>query len=169
MKRFVLFLGLVLVWDALLGQTAEKKTKSYIVNRVAKIYEDYIYNINPEIKKDSYINLKKTYCSDSFKQLLVMVNEEDNKHPDEIGFFDYDIWINSQEYFSPLSVDEIDVARLDDNLAIVTVFLNYRKPIYIELCFERDDWYVDDFYSILSGGLFTSVKDNMQNYVKLHC
>lgn len=170
MKRFVLFLGLVLVCSSLLGQTAEKKTRSYVVNRVAKIYEDYIYNHNNINNRQNHIDIEKKYCSDSYNQLIERVNKMDNNYPDEIGFFDYDQWIDDQD-FEDLRVVDIVMSLLEDDKSIVSVYIHnsgFVYPINLVLCYERDDWYVDDFYDIsILNKRIRSLKNRMRRYVEL--
>lgn len=153
MKKAIGISVLLMAFVSLFGQTPSKKTEEYVLNRVLGIYNEYIHRLTVFENSLSMVSFSELYCSEEWNSLNRRVcNKEE-----ESGnlFFDYDYWIDAQDYTS-LRVDEVTVETLADNLAIVSVKLSdleVQKKIYLVLCYERDDWFVNDFIHSLKGSM----------------
>ena len=103
-------------------------------------------------------DLEEVYCSSDWNSLRSRVEEKESEEEDL--FFDYDYWIDAQDYCD-LHLINVKVESLCCDRAVVSVIIsncgNFTKK-YLELCYEHDDWFVNDF--------ITSFRGNMKDYLE---
>ena len=147
-----------------MAQHLSKKTEDYVSSRVALIYNSIFQNLN---QIDSEIenpilqdgnDIEEMYCSASWNSLRSRVEKKESEEEDL--FFDYDYWIDAQDYCD-LHLINVKVESLCYDRSVVSVVIsncgNLTKK-YLELCYEHDDWFVNDF--------ITSFRGNMKDYLE---
>lgn len=135
--------------DFCLGEgSIDKHTEAYIRERMDSIYSRYQDKnvvqgkFGREIKRDNYDG---KYCSMRYKKLFKEASAICEKN--DVILLDYDHWTCSQDD-GDFRVKNIKVQTITDSAALAIVeATNYghHTTIRLKLCFERDDWYVDDF------------------------
>lgn len=127
----------------------DKHTEAYILERMASIYSRYkdenvVHGeFGREIKRG--VDYDSLFCSSRYKKLFAEASDICAKNDDIL--LDYDHWTCSQDD-GDFRVKNIKVENVADSTALSVVeATNYGKKILVrlQLCFERDDWYVDDF------------------------
>ena len=93
------------------------------------------------------ISFMDKYMSNSFKELIVMAYDE-QVESDEI-FFDYDPWVNAQDWDNP-TLKSVSITDYSDQQATAEVsFTNFgedRKAyVVVEYDKEKDAWLICDF------------------------
>ena len=117
------------------GPKVDKHTEAYLRQRVDTIYHG---------KVDSR---DAAYCSTRYYKLLTAALDvaEDN----ETLLLDCDHWTNSQDD-TDFSYQIEKISDMTDSSAVVRLKaknFGKRYPIILNMRFERDDWFVDDFVS----------------------
>ena len=141
--------------DSVTTETAEtgvdKHTEAYLRERVDSFYFNYR---NPRYEKNGmriyngkFVNRDSAYCSKSYQDLLAKAEEiaQENEEP----LLDYDHWTNSQDD-NNFTCEISKINNMTDSTAVVKLKAkNSGKPytITLNMRFERNDWYVDDFIS----------------------
>lgn len=141
--------------DSVTTETAEtgvdKHTEAYLRERVDSFYFNYR---NPRYEKNGmriyngkFVNRDSAYCSKSYQDLLAKAEEiaQENEEP----LLDYDHWTNSQDD-NNFTCEINKINNMTDSTAVVKLKAkNSGKPytITLNMRFERNDWYVDDFIS----------------------
>ena len=121
-----------------------------IEQRVNKMLNDGLYGEYIENDTDP---MHLRYFSKSFKALCDKVDE--NLEEGEIGYFDHDIWTQSQDA-CPSRFQVTKINMLSDTIAVAEVQYHYNeydevlgdypsKQIRLNLIYEDDNWYIDDF------------------------
>ena len=151
-----------------MAQHLSKKTEDYISSRVTLIYNSIFQNLNQfdslsieEIEESNLQDgndLEEMYCSDDWNSLRRRVEEKESEEEDL--FFDYDYWIDAQDYCD-LHLIKVKVESLCCDRSVVSVVIRncgYLTKKYLELCYEHDDWFVNDFID--------SFRGNMKDYLE---
>lgn len=144
MKKLTISIMLLACVLPCAAQHLSKKTEGYIVDRVTRIYNSVIQNLN-QIDSMSDEELERMYCSSEWNSLLSRVEEKASEY--EEPYFDYDYWIDAQD-FEDLHLINVKVESFcGDRAVVLVVFSNFGSlsKKYLELCYERDDWFVNDF------------------------
>lgn len=156
--------------DSVAAEAAEpsvdKHTEAYLRERVDSFYFNYR---NPRYEKNGmriyngkFVNRDSAYCSKSYQDLMAKAEEiaQENEEP----LLDYDHWTNSQDD-NNFTCEISKINNMTDSTAVVKLKAkNSGKPytITLNMRFERNDWYVDDFIS--DDG--TGEKKYFENYIK---
>ena len=136
--------------DYCLGEGGiDKHAEAYILERMDSIYSRYQDKnvvkgeFGREIRRN--VDYDAKFCSARYKKLFKEASDICAKKDDIL--LDYDHWTCSQDD-GDFRVKSIKVQNITDSTALAVVeATNYGKKttIKLKLCFERDDWYVDDF------------------------
>jgi len=87
---------------------------------------------------------------------------------DEVGFYDYDHWIQGQDCDEKTSVRVLNVSRMEEKSAITHIEINNlgrRIRLEVPLVFERNDWFIDNFVENYKGELLDE-KQNLKDYLQ---
>jgi hypothetical protein len=168
LRHLMLFVGLFLCTASVfgLGQGGNGKDANIVKTRLNQIYHKIFasYTSNgPSPNRDTF---DKKFTTADYQLWLQKVNVIDNKHPEEIGFFDYDHWIMAQDWNSPsLRVNTVKMISSNEARANVTICDNSsRIPLTLILKRQNGIWLIDDF--ITQGKYGSSEKKGMQKYAK---
>ncbi|SEW25855.1 hypothetical protein SAMN04487827_2395 [Prevotella sp. khp7] len=114
----------------------DKHSQEYISQRIDTIYS---------YKNDSLC------CSLSFLRLDSEAQELSEK--DGTIYRDFDHWVMGQDIDPEWRYELDQVNSISDSAATVTLTIhNYAdQKVILDLVFERDDWYVDNFHSFYEG------------------
>ena len=128
-----------------------KHTEDYLRVRVDTMYSMYK---NPKYDKvgmriyyGKRVNRDSAYCSMDYKKLLAKAEAIAAEYEEPV--LDYDHWSRSQDD-NNFVCEEFKISNMTDSTAIVKVMArNCNEPttITLSMCFERNDWFVDDFLS----------------------
>lgn len=128
--------------------------KEIVIDRVKYIFNEVYENgIDGDLKflTTEYMNLQK--------------KEQEVTPEGEIGFIDYDHWIQAQDDDNP-SMTVLSAEILSETKASVKIkikpssFSDEQSDVELVLIHERGDWYIDDFIGI--GG---SEKQGLKDYI----
>lgn len=113
------------------GVVSDKLSQEYIVQRIDTIYK---------LKNDSLC------CSQRYLSLDSMANSISER--DGTVYLDADHWIVGQDVDPEWRYELVSVNNITDHTANVTLNVhNFTdEEVILDLVFERDDWYVDNFY-----------------------
>ena len=113
-----------------------KHTAEYIALRLSKIYE---------LRNDSLC------CSQHYLGLYAEASEKSQS--EGTIFLDADHWTMGQDVSEDWSYGLQQVNNITDTTAKATMIIhNFTdQKVVLDLVFERDDWYVDNFYSYYEG------------------
>ena len=113
-----------------------KHTAEYIALRLSKIYE---------LRNDSLC------CSQHYLELYAKAAEKSEQ--EGTLFFDADHWVMGQDVSEDWSYGLQQVNNITDTTAQATMVIhNFTdQKVVLDLVFERDDWYVDNFHSYYEG------------------
>lgn len=115
--------------------------------RVETIFADIANLYNGAQDEDAQAGepIARRYCSDEWNALEDEVERVDAKHPGDLGFWEYDVWVQGQDWDKVL-YKNIDVLSLDGNTARVSLVVvnGEEHPIEVKMVRERNDWYIDD-------------------------
>lgn len=113
-----------------------KHTAEYIALRLSKIYE---------LRNDSLC------CSQHYLELYTKAAEKSEQ--EGTLFFDADHWVMGQDVSEDWSYGLQQVNNITDTTAQATMVIhNFTdQKVVLDLVFERDDWYVDNFHSYYEG------------------
>jgi len=131
-----------------------------VINRICEIYDI--------VAQDNFNDfvLAKEYCSADWNKIADAVIESDNKHPDNIGFFDFSFWIMAQD-MQEISISDISVNNLNSDKPFVMFNLHNlgtTKLMRLEIVKEGNEWKIDNF-NIL-GAETLNMKEQMLKYLK---
>ena len=128
-----------------------KHTEDYLRVRVDTMYSMYK---NPKYDKvgmriyyGKRVNRDSAYCSMDYNKLLAKAEAIAAEYEEPV--LDYDHWSRSQDD-NNFVCEEFKISNMTDSTAIVKVMArNCNEPttITLSMCFERNDWFVDDFLS----------------------
>lgn len=144
---------------------AGSQTSREVLNRVNDIYT-YIcgtYNKNSHSDIDVSDTITGRYCTASWKKDLEAVRKEEAKHRGELGCFDYDFWIQGQDWdkvsFSNVTVG---VYSPDKATAMLTVHNGKDSRVQLSLVRENGQWMIDD---LTDKGSPRGVRSAMRAYI----
>ena len=105
--------------------------------------------------KNRTVNWEKKYFTEDFYEWWERVNEYDRQHHQgEIGFIDYDIWLQAQDYTDnpTATVKEVSFRKdyNDNEYADVSVEIKNGTPEIVNLVMVEDNgiWKIDDMDGI---------------------
>jgi len=128
--------------------------KEIVIDRVKYIFNEvYEKGIDGDLKflTTEYMNLQK--------------KEQEVTPEGEIGFIDYDHWLQAQDCFNP-SMTVLSAEMLSETKASVKIrikpdsFSDEQLDVELVLIHERGDWYIDDFI-----GIDGSEKQGLKDYI----
>ena len=128
-------------------QMVNGKMAEEVQLRVKEIY-DYlceIYNASDEEMPDGQ-GIESRFCSESWKAESNAVSQINKKRPGEIGLWDYDYWIQGQDW-EKVSYKDIKVIGVtDEKTAHVLLTLHNMEDhqIGLTLVKENGNWLIDD-------------------------
>ena len=128
----------------------DKHSEAYIRQRIDTIYKTVgksVYdNQGNEISyfKNPF-NRDSAYCSERYYALMKEATQLCNETGDIL--YDYDYWVCGQDYSDDWSCKVAKVYEITDSTALVDLVIHNFSDTEttIALCFERNDWYIDDF------------------------
>lgn len=128
----------------------QKHTESYVLKRMDLIYSRYK---EENVKHDEFGNVEinreisydSMFCSSRYNKLFDEAYKICVKETDIL--LDYDHWTRSQDD-GDFKVMQFKVKDITDSTAVAIVEatnFNHKTVIRLSLCYERGDWYIDDF------------------------
>ena len=123
----------------------DRHSESYIKQRVTEIYNDVIQNIEHDNDLDSY------YLTPSYVELIEKADQVQQETGDAI--LDINHWIMAQDW-NNTKLEDVKNINIKDNthaecVVVISNTFDNDSPIYnnikLELCFENNDWYIDNF------------------------
>ena len=139
--------------------------RDQLMERVDSIYSVVCktYNIDDD-NLNMYQFIVDQFCSQSWKDEEEKVYTAENRHPGEIGFLDYDIWVQGQDWDS-ISFNRVRIDRiLSATRAIVTLAVHNERDRSVRLAMvkEQGQWMIDDFFDDFTP---EGVKKKMTDYI----
>jgi len=106
--------------------------------------------------------LDRKFMSSAYLDVDAVIDSIDRLYPAEIGFHEYDHWIQAQDWDKDLScsVDSLINENGDNSVWITITNCGTKKPLEVKLVKENDQWKIDDF---VSDGI--SERQQMQEYI----
>lgn len=131
--------------------TVDKHSEAYIRQRLDAIYSDIRQRVVGETDDNHpYMgpgfNPDSAYCSSSYYGLLKEAIEIADKTGDIV--LDYDHWVCGQDFSRDWNYQIQKVYDITDSTAsadIIVINFGNKNNVTLSLCFERGDWYVDEF------------------------
>lgn len=127
---------------------ADKHSEAYIRQRIDTIYSHVD-------QRHINLNLDSAFCTFRYNALLEKASQISEKTG--FQFLGYNHWIMGQDVSPEWTYDTKKIDNMTDSTAVVEMDIrNFGRHNYVtlELKFERNNWYVDDF---------VSYDDNRQN------
>ena len=128
----------------------DKHSEAYIRQRIDTIYKTVGKSVyDNQGNEVSYFknpfNRDSTYCSERYYALMKEATQLCNETGDIL--YDYDYWVCGQDYSDDWSCKVAKVYEITDSTALVDLVIHNFSDTEttIALCFERNDWYIDDF------------------------
>ena len=115
---------------------------------VKQIYDEvFDAYIHLPLEKLITIDFDHKFLSSAFLQLDTIVNEIDKSHPGELGFRDYDHWIQAQDWEN-LSYTIDSTEQVSDTKAEVWITISNfdtKTPLQLSMVKENGVWKIGDF------------------------
>ncbi len=153
-------------------QQKESGTSALKDDKAIELYRESITNIIKEIyaivggEIEVRVNIDEAFCSKEWNELVSEVNKKDDLMPEgEIGFFDFNYWLQAQDYDS-VSVSDIAVDFNSTNKANSTFTLHNlgtETPMQLPFIYENGKWVVDNI--IKNGETAIDMKKEMRKYL----
>ena len=128
----------------------DKHSEAYIRQRIDTIYKTVGKSVyDNQGNEVSYFknpfNRDSAYCSERYYALMKEATQLCNETGDIL--YDYDYWVCGQDYSDDWSCKVAKVYEITDSTALVDLVIHNFSDTEttIALCFERNDWYIDDF------------------------
>lgn len=128
----------------------DKHSEAYIRQRIDTIYKTVGKSVyDNQGNEVSYFknpfNRDSAYCSERYYALMKEATQLCNETGDIL--YDYDYWVCGQDYSDDWSCKVAKVYEITDSAALVDLVIHNFSDTEttIALCFERNDWYIDDF------------------------
>ena len=131
-----------------------------ITNIVKEIYD--VVGGNIELR----IDLNEAFCSTDWNRLINEINKNDaQKHEGEVGFFEYDYWLQAQDYENvSISEPNIDFASADSaTVNFVLHNLGTETPMQLVFINENGKWVVDNIMNKSKDAV--DMKQEMNKYL----
>ena len=164
--------GGILAWQSdgreIVGGEAEKQLlEQEVEQRVRNIYDEvfgwYLAHINVYGQNDTDHD---KYYSKDYRQTISDVARVDAESED-IGFFDYDHWIQGQDWDKDLAMEVESVEILDVRHACAHIRITNcgtKSSVVLTMVKEDGEWFIDDFVTPGAGN--SSEKSDMKQYIK---
>lgn len=157
------------------AQNENPQTRPDVALRVENIYKEVCGAYNKANQMDfsegmamlGKKDFDKQFCSKAWHKAVEQVNEKDSQNADEMGFFDFDYWVQGQD-FNQLSATDVRVVSIDGDKAVVALNLHNCgevTPLRLRMVYERGDWFIDDFI-VKVDGRDDSLRADMDRYIK---
>ena len=128
----------------------DKHSEAYIRQRIDTIYKTVGKSVyDNQGNEVSYFknpfNRDSAYCSERYYALMKEATQLCNETGDIL--YDYDYWVCGQDYSDDWSCKVAKVYEITDSTALVDLVIHNFSDTEttIALCFERNDWDIDDF------------------------
>ncbi len=127
----------------------EKELKGEVKARVEEIYGKICESYNAaQYDTNKLLPVEETYCSEAWKAQSAEVRRIDESRPDELGLWDYDYWIQGQDWqrlsFKDVKVRDVTKGRTAH--AELTLHNSGDNNVRLTLVWERGNWYIDDLF-----------------------
>lgn len=136
--------------DSVADAGIDKHSEAYIRQRIDTIYKTVGKSVyDNQGNEVSYFknpfNRDSAYCSERYYALMKEATQLCNETGDIL--YDYDYWVCGQDYSDDWSCKVAKVYEITDSTALVDLVIHNFSDTEttIALCFERNDWYIDDF------------------------
>ena len=153
--------------DIVDGETENQLLKKEVEQCVKGIYDEvfgwYLAHVNVYNQNDT--DHDKFYSKD-YRQALSDVARVDAESED-IGFFDYDHWIQGQDWDKDLAmvIDSVEMQDARHARAHIRITnCGTKSSLILAMVKEDGQWFIDDF--ITPSPDYCSEKNNMKQYVK---
>ena len=144
--------GGILAWQSdgmpVENKQSQEKIRKVVEKRVREIYDEvfgwYLAHVDDPCEND--FNDKIFFSKDYWKILSDVICEDTESK--EIRFFDYDHWIQAQDWDKDLALHIDSVKVIDDHHAFVHTHITNcgsKSSLIIAMLYEEDTWYIDDF------------------------
>ncbi len=138
-----------LLTDSIAKSVVDKHSETYIRQRIESIYQCYRdsqFDESGVRVMEPHDDFDKKYCTISY---LALMNKAIRMAGDDDIVLDKDHWTNSQDDndFTYIDVRISDVTETTAYAEVVATNFGKTYAICLALLFERDDWYVDDFFT----------------------
>ena len=153
-------------------QQKEPGTSALKDEKSIELYRESITNMIKEIyaivggEIDVRVNIDEAFCSKEWNELVSEVNKKDAQMPEgEIGFFDFNYWLQAQDYDS-VSVSDISIDFGSTNKANTTFTLHNlgtETPMQLTFIYENGKWVIDNI--INKGQSAINMKKKMKKYL----
>lgn len=156
MKRIIVFF-LILIFFAGCGgrqpseptvETSSVTEELSVEQAIMYIYDE-VFNAYTDLSQAEIYeaDFDHKFMSSYYLELDTIVREIDESYPSEIGFHDYDHWIQGNDWDN-LSYAIVSIRNISDNKAEVDmVIINYgqENPIVVKMVKEEGIWKIYDF------------------------
>lgn len=125
--------------------TDEISAEQAIMNIYDEVFNAYTDLSEAEILEADFDH---KFLSAYYLELDTIVREIDESYPSEIGFHDYDHWIQGNNWDNSLSYAIASIRNISDNEAeidMVIINCGQEKPVVIKLVKEKGLWKIYDF------------------------
>ena len=158
------YIFLILFLFILTGCGTHNKKDVTAEDAVKQIYDEVFdaYTHLP-LEKLATTDFDHKFLSSGFLQLDSIVHEIDKSYPGELGFRDYDHWIQAQDWEN-LSYTIDSTEQVSDTRAEVwmTIFnFGTKTPLQLSMVKENGVWKIDDF---IANGRSECIE--MQHYIE---
>ncbi|MBO7138080.1 MAG: DUF3828 domain-containing protein [Bacteroidaceae bacterium] len=163
--------GGILAWQSegmpVESKQSQEKIRKVVEKRVREIYDEvygwYLAHVDDPSEND--FNDKIFFSKDYWKILSDVICADTES--EEIGFFDYDHWIQAQDWDRDLALHVDSVNIIDDHHAFVHTHITNcgsKSSLIIAMLFEDGAWFIDDF--IRPDFDNSSEKESMKHYIE---
>ncbi len=106
--------------------------------------------------------LDRKFMSSAYLAMDAVIDSIDHLYPAEIGFHEYDHWIQAQDWDKDLScsVDSLINESGTTSVWITITNCGTKKPLEVKVVKENEQWKIDDF---VTDGI--SERQQMQEYI----
>lgn len=139
---------------------SEKNPTAEVARRIHDIYSEVFSQYNQSQDTPSVPNIDESlYCSKAWMADKHAVRRAEEKHPGEMGCFEYDYWVQGQDWHE-LSFGGIRPTRVTPKKAEATITVhNMGGTAEVRLTLVKEDgrWMIDNI---------DNARETMRNYLK---
>lgn len=152
--------------DTIVADTtvADSQASRKVLDRVVDIYTYICDAYNKDAGNTAGLSdtIAGRYCSASWRKDAKAVKEEEAKHRGELGCFDYDFWIQGQDW-NKVSFSNVIVGVSSPDKAVATIIVHNGgdSKVSLSLVRENGQWMIDD---LTDKGCPQGVRSVMQAY-----
>lgn len=135
-----------------------------VKERLRQIYEEVFSKYDDDdLSNDGPEDNDARWLTTEFKDLLK--REKEVTPEGELGYIDYNHWIQAQDYEKPSmtieSVEMISDTKAISKIKVMPFSNSAPENVKVTLKYERNNWYIDDFSSSLN----VSEKEGLKEYI----